>query len=86
MAGRGPAPKDPSDRRRRNNPAGGEWVPTEGEAGRAAGFSIENAVGGPLVTQGQPSLGQWGAPIGLPKSHGRGAEADQPDEPEGDKD
>ncbi len=26
---RGPAPKDPSERRRRNKPAG-EWVPTEG--------------------------------------------------------
>ncbi len=27
---RGPMPKDPSERRRRNKPAGGEWVPTDG--------------------------------------------------------
>lgn len=29
MAGRGPAPKDPAQRRRRNEPARGEWVDLE---------------------------------------------------------
>jgi hypothetical protein len=29
MAGRGPAPKDPGQRRRRNEPARGEWVELE---------------------------------------------------------
>jgi hypothetical protein len=34
MAGKGPAPKDPADRRRRNKPAGGEWASPPGEGWR----------------------------------------------------
>lgn len=35
MAGRGPAPKAPEERRRRNAPAGGEWIDLPAELTRA---------------------------------------------------
>ena len=44
MAGRGPAPKDPGARRRRNEPARGEWVDLE-------------PLTGPVLPKADPSWG-----------------------------
>ena len=66
MAGRGPAPKDPSQRRRRNEPMRGEWVelpplkapilgPVDPEWGRETDEMWEAWRADPVTTQWSPA-------------------------------